>query len=235
MDNNMALEAKAGKLRVPDEPVSKKTRKVKKDSFSALTSAILILLTLVVSVGGWYAVGKHFFWSDIDMKRVNAQLDYYKQKVQANPKDTESLVALGYTYSLKGNNGQAIQQFNQAIMVDPNDFNAYLNLSLVLIKENRFNDALEDLNKAGQISPRDFNVPYEKGIVYRNLKMYKEATDSLTQANTLNPGDTDIIYETGMVAEAQGQKDNAIQIYKQALSFDPLYKPAIAALQRLQK
>ncbi|WP_407310742.1 tetratricopeptide repeat protein [Desulfosporosinus sp. SB140] len=233
IDNNMVIDPKAGKLRV-QESLSKKSKKAKKDSFSPLTSAILILLTLVISVGGWYGVGKYFFWSNLDMKRVNAQLDYYKQKVQAEPNNTEARVDLGYTYALKGNDGQAIQEFNQALMVDPKDFDAYLNLSLVFIKEKRFNEALEDLNKAGQLSPRDYKVPYEKGIVYRNLKMYKEATDSLNQANTLNPTNTDIIYETGMVAEAQGKKDDAIQIYKQALSYDPLYKPAIAALERLK-
>ncbi|TGE34445.1 tetratricopeptide repeat protein [Desulfosporosinus sp. Sb-LF] len=230
IDNNLVVNAAVGKVKVP-QPQSPKS---KKDSFTPLTSAVLILLTLVISVGGWYGVGKYFFWSDLDMKRVNQQLEFYKQKVQTDPNNTQARVDLGHTYFLKGNDGQAIQEFNQALIIDPKDFDAYYNLSLVLIKEKRFNEALEKLNKAGELSPRDYKVPFQKGIVYRNLKMYKEATDSLNMANTLMPTNTDIIFEIGMVAEAQGQKDNAIQIYKQVLSYDPLYKPAIAALERLK-
>lgn len=230
IENNLVINAEAGQVKV-SKP---KTSKPKRDSFTPLTSIILILLTLVVSVGGWYGVGKYYFWSNLDMKRVNQQLDYYKQKVQAEPNDTAARVNLGYTYFLKGNDGQAIQEFNQALMIDPKNFDAVYNLSLVFIKEKRFNEALEKLNAAGQLSPRDYKVPYQKGIVYRNLKMYKEATDSLNTANTLMPANTDIIYEIGMVAEAQGKKDDAIQIYKQVLSYDPLYKPAISALERLK-
>lgn len=233
IENNLVIKGKAGTVRVP-QPPTVKSPKSKKDSFSALTSVMLILLTLVVSVGGWYGVGKYFFWSNLDMKRVNAQLEFYKQKVQAQPNDTQARVDLGYTYFLKGNNADAIQEFNQALVIDPKDFDAYYNLSVVFIKEQRYNEALEKLSKAGELSPKDYKVPYQKGIAYRNLKMYKEATDSLTLANTLMPTNSDIIYEIGMVAEAQGQKDNAIQIYKQVLSYDPLYKPAIAALERLK-
>ncbi|ODA41995.1 tetratricopeptide repeat protein [Desulfosporosinus sp. BG] len=233
IENKLVLNNKVGTIKV-QQPPSIKSPKSRKDSFTPLTSAILILLTLVVSVGGWYGVGKYFFWSDLDMKRVNAQLEFYKQKVQTEPNNTEARVNLGYTYFLKGNDGQAIQEFNQVLVIDPKDFDAYYNLSLVLIKEKRYNEALQKLSKAGELSPRDYKVPFQKGIVYRNLKMYKEATDSLSQANVLMPANTDIIYEIGMVAEAQGQKDEATQIYKQVLSYDPLYKPAIVALERLK-
>ena len=232
-ENNSLIKANEGTVGVP-QPPSLKSPKSKKDSFTPLTSVILILLTLVISVAGWYGVGKYFFWSDLDMKRVNAQLEFYKQKVQADPKNTQARVDLGYTYFLKGKDVEATQEFNQALLLDPKDFDAYYNLSLVLIKEKRYNEALVKLSKANELSPRDFKVPFQKGIVYRNLKMYTEATDSLTLANKLMPTNTDIIYEIGMVAEAQNQKSAAIDIYKQVLSYDPLYKPAIAALERLK-
>lgn len=212
-----------------------KVKKVKKDSFTKLQSALLILLTLAISVGGWYGVGKVYFWSDLDMKRVDAQLVYLQQKVQTEPTDPETRVELGYTYLLKGENDKAIQELNQALLLDPKSFDAYYNLGLVMLKEERNNEALEKFQKAVDLSPKDFKGHLQKGVAYRSLGMYKEASVSLAQANKLLPGSADIIYETGRVAEAQGQKDAAIQIYKEALSYDPLFKDAVTALERVEK
>ncbi|WML46918.1 tetratricopeptide repeat protein [Neobacillus sp. PS3-34] len=63
--------------------------------------------------------------------------------------------------------------------------------------------------------------------------MYKDATKSLEEAARLKPGNTDIIYEVGVVAEAQGKKKEAEKIYKETLSYDPTFKPALKALDRL--
>lgn len=212
-----------------------KVKKVKKDSFTKLQSIVLILLTLAISVGGWYGVGKVYFWSDLDMKRVDAQLGYLQQKVQTEPTDPKTRVELGYTYLLKGQNDKAIQELNQALLLDPKSFDAYYNLGLVLLNEERNNEALEKFQKAVDLSPKDFKGHLQKGVAYRNLGMYKEASVSLAQANKLLPGSADIIYETGRVAEAQGQKDAAIEIYKEALSYDPLFKDAVTALERVEK
>ena len=212
-----------------------KVKKVKKDSFTKLQSVLLVLLTLVISVGGWYGVGKVYFWSDLDMKRVDGQLEYLQQKAQSEPTDPKTRVELGYTYYLKGQNDKAIQELNQAVLLDPKDFDAYYNLGLVMLKEKRNNEALEKFQKAVDLSPKDYKGHLQKGVTYRSMGMYKEASLSLAQANKLLPGSADIIYETGRVAEAQGQKEAAVEIYKEALSYDPLFKEAITALERVEK
>lgn len=210
-DNNKEIiKVEAGQV----EKTSRTASKPRKDSFTIFQSVVLILLTLVVSIGGYYAIGQKFFWTTLDMKRVNQQLEYYKQQVQSNPSDINARISLGYTYSLKGNNDQAIQQFSQVIALDAKNFDAYYNLGLVLNKEKRYNEALTQFGKAAELSPRDYKVHLQKGIALRNLKMYKEAKDALTQANKLMPMNSDIIYEIGMVAEAQGQKDEAKNIYQ---------------------
>jgi tetratricopeptide (TPR) repeat protein len=67
------------------------------------------------------------------MKRVDGQLEYLKQKAQAEPTDPKTRVELGYTYYLKGQNDQAIQELNQAVLLDPKYFDAYYNLGLVML------------------------------------------------------------------------------------------------------
>lgn len=218
----------------PQGPTPKK-KKERKDSFTKLQSTLLILLTLILSAAGWYAVGKYYFWTDLDMKRVNGQLEFLKQKVQAEPNNAKTRVELGYTYFLKGKEDQAIQELNQAIILDAKNFDAYYNLGLIVLKEKKYDEALERFQKCVELSPKDYKGHLEKGIAYRNLGMFKEASESLAQANKLLPGSADIIYQIGKVAEDQGQKDAAIEIYKEALSYDPLYKDAINSLDKLNK
>lgn len=226
---NTDVQLSAG---LPETPPKKKE---KKGTFTMAQTILLIFLTLLISVGGWFAVGKYYVWTDIDMKRVNAQLDFYKQKVASEPNNIKARVELGYTYFLKKNNTEAIREYNQALVLDPNFYDAYYNLGVVLIAEKRYNEALEKLTKAIQLSPRDYKGHLQRGIAYRNLGMFKEAKESLEQANKLMPTNADIIYEIGRIAEDEGDKELAVQIYKEVLTYDPLFKQASEALERLEK
>jgi len=207
----------------------------KNNTFSIKKSIMLILLTLILSVGGWYAVGTYYVWADVDIQRVNEQLEFYKQKVMSEPNNAKARVDLGYTYFLKEKNPEAIREFKQALLIDPKFFDAYYNLGVVQLSEKQYNEALENITKAVELSPRDYKGHLQKGIAYRNLGMFEEAMKSLNQANKLNPTNADIIYQIGRVAEDQGDKDMAIGIYKEVLGFDPLFKDAIESLQRLEK
>lgn len=216
------------------EQSSKKTKKIKESKkFKWWQSLLILLLTLVISVSAGYYVSAKYFWSNLDMNRINSQLKYYQDRVDKKPNDPNERVNLGYTYFLKGDNDEAIKQLKLAADLDKKNFNAYLNLSIVYNDEKRYNDALKAAQKAVELSPKDYKGQLQKGIVYRNLKMYKDSLDALNQANQLLPGNTDTIFEIGKVAEAQGHKKDAEKIYKEALSYDPMYKPALKALEQL--
>lgn len=208
--------------------------KNKKDYFTLLQASVLIVLTIAISIGGWYVVGQKYFWTGRDEKRISEQLAYLEKQVQANPKDPQMRVDLGYTYFIKGDNTKAIRELSQVVELDKKNFNGFYNLGLVYLDENRLDEALEQFQKCIELSPRDYKGYMQKGIAYRKLKMYKDALSCLNQASKLKPGGADIIYEVGMVVEAQGDKKGAAAIYKDALRYDPLYKDAADALKRVQ-
>jgi len=209
--------------------------KNKNDSFTLLQALALILLTVIVSFSGWYAAGQLFFWKDLDIKRVDAQLEFLEKRVEAEPRNLEHRVSLAYTYFLKGDNDQAVKELNQVLAIDKKYSAAYYNLGLVYSDEGRANDALEMFQKTVELSPQDHKGHLQKGILYREMKMYKEAVESLETANKILPGNANVIYEIGRVAEEQGNFETAITIYKEALSYDPLYKDAVEALKRVEK
>jgi tetratricopeptide (TPR) repeat protein len=203
-------------------------------TFKKRTAFLLLLLSLIFSVGTGYALGHFYFWNSIDMKRVNDQLVYYKEEIRKDPTNLQNRIVLGYTYYLKGNNEEAIKQFYYVLDQDQNYYDAHYNLGLVYLDEERYNDALMEFEKTVKIAPRDFKGHIQRGITYRELKEYEKATKSLEEANKLAPTNADIIYQIGMVAEAQRKYVDAISIYKDALQYDPLYKDALDGLDRLK-
>jgi tetratricopeptide (TPR) repeat protein len=201
--------------------------------FSKFQSFLMIFLSFAITSGAGYALGHFYFWNDLDMKRVNEQLEYYQERVRVDPANLKNRIVLGYTYYLKGENKKAIKEFDYVIDQDKNYYDAYYNMGLVYLDENRYNDALLMFDKTVNIAPKDFKGHVQMGITYRNLKMYDKAATSLEEANKLNPANADIIYQIGMVAEAQGETTVAMDIYKDALQFDPLFEEAATALERL--
>jgi tetratricopeptide (TPR) repeat protein len=210
-----------------------KLKKHKNKNFTKLQAILLIVGTLIISVVGGYFISDKYLWSNKDQGRIEEQLEYYKQLVDAEPNNPEHRVNLGYTYFILGKNSDAIKQMKMATDLDKQYFGAYFNLGLVYLDEERYNDALKQAQKAVELGPRNFKAHLLSGMVYRELKMYEEATKSLKEALTIMPTNTDVITEIGKVEEDQGNDKEAEGFFKEALSYDPLYKPATEGLERI--
>jgi tetratricopeptide (TPR) repeat protein len=225
----------AHELPIKEKPeVKNETRTDKKnDSFTKLQGISLIIATLLISLVAGYVISDKFIWSKEDENRIVQQVNYYEGLVSKEPNKPEHRVNLGYSYHLNGESEEAIKQLQMAIDLDKKNVGAYFNLGLVYNAEKRYDDALKQSNKAVELAPRDYKGHLLEGMIYRNMKMYKEALASLQEADKLMPVNNDIIYEIGRVAEDQGNVKDAEELYKKALSYDPLYKPASEALTRL--
>jgi tetratricopeptide (TPR) repeat protein len=205
----------------------------KNDRFTKLQGISLIIATLLISLVGGYIISDKYIWSKEDENRIVQQVNYYEGLVSKEPNKPENRVNLGYSYHLNGENEEAIKQLLMAIDLDKKNVGAYFNLGLVYNDEGRYDDALKQSNKAVELAPRDYKGHLLEGMIYRKLKMYEEALASLQEADKLMPVNNDIIYEIGRVAEDKGNVNDAEELYKKALSYDPLYKPASEALTRL--
>lgn len=212
---------------------SKKIKHKKNDRFNWWQSIIVLVLTLGICLTAGYYISSKYIWKDQSALQISERIKYYTQQVEEKPNDPKIRVQLGYTYYLKGDDDNAIKQYQVAKNLDKNNFDAYLNLSIIYDKENRSNEALEMATKAVKISPQDYKGFVMQGRSYRKLKMYDKAVASLQSARKLEPANCDVIYEIGSVAEARGDKKGAESIFKEALSYDPTYKPALTALDKL--
>ena len=224
----------AHELPIKESPESNNDTRIKKNnSFTKLQGISLIIATLLISLVGGYMISDKFIWSKQNQDRIVQQVNYYEGLVSKEPNKPEHRVNLGYSYHLNGENEEAIKQLQMAIDLDKKNVSAYFNLGLVYNDEKRYDDALKQSNKAVELAPRDYKGHLLEGMVYRQLKMYTEALASLQEADKLMPVNNDIIFEIGRVAEDQGNMKDAEELYKKALSYDPLYKPASEALTRI--
>ncbi|WP_040204197.1 tetratricopeptide repeat protein [Neobacillus jeddahensis] len=203
------------------------------DRFTKLQGFSFIIATLLISLIGGYLICDRFIWTNNDQNRMDQQISYYEGLVSKEPNKPEHRVNLGYSYHLNGENEDAVKQLLVAIDLDKKNVGAYFNLGLVYNDEKRYDDALKQAKKAVELAPKDYKGHLLEGMVYRKLKMFKEALASLQEADKLMPVNNDIIFEIGRVAEDQGKVKDAEELYKKALSYDPLYKPATEALTRL--
>jgi tetratricopeptide (TPR) repeat protein len=203
--------------------------------YSIWLTTFLCVITAVITAGGWYYFGEKYLKVQATTIRLEEQLEFYKQKSAAQPKDANVLVDLGYTYSKLGDYDNAIQSLEKAKKLDKNNYNVYLNLGITYISAKNYDEATEALVKATKIAPIDYQGHLYLGIAYKELKMYDKASQSLGKANSMQPGSSTILFNIGEIAEESGDYKNAADIYKEALSYDPLYKDAIEALERVEK
>lgn len=218
---------------IDTEESASKTPASKNNRFKKWQAISLILATLLISLVSGYFICDKFIWTDQNQSRIEQQVAYYEGLVSKEPNKPEHRTNLGYSYHLNGENDAAVKQLLMAIDLDKENVGAYFNLGLVYNDLKRYDDALKQSKKAVELAPKDYKGHLLEGMVYRKLKMYEDALASLEEANKLMPANTDIIFEIGKVAEDQGKIKDAEELYKKALTYDPLYKPASEALAKI--
>jgi tetratricopeptide (TPR) repeat protein len=195
-------------------------------------SSILVVWVLIVGSIGMF-VGNRYFWSEVDVRRVEREIAHYRQLAELEPENPEHLVALGFNFHRLNDTQSAISNLNAAIQLDDQYFDAYLNLGYVYTDLNYWDDALVAFEKCVEISPEDYKGQFNLGIVYRELNMIDASYDALHKALDLRPGATDVIYHLALTAEREGNNESAIHYLEQTLAFDPRYAEALSLYKKL--
>ncbi len=197
--------------------------------------ALSLLLSVTVFTGAGNFLGTRFFWSDLDLRRIEKEIAYYQQLTDAEPLEPEHRVNLGYTYLRRGDYGRALIQLRAAVEIDDTYMPAYLNAGYVYQAMELWDEALENFQKVTELAPDDYRGYFNMGICYMYLGMENYALDMFFTAKALRPGASDVAYYTGMTLERMGEYKAAMEEYEEALSFNPKYREAQAALNRLSR
>jgi tetratricopeptide (TPR) repeat protein len=203
---------------------------------SPLWKVLLNLVLIIALTSGTAAfVGNRFVWSDQDMRRINKEIEYHQQLVEAEPTEPEHRVNLGYTFLRKGDFDRALIQLNAAMEFDENYMPAYLNAGYVYQAMELWDEALEHFQQVTELAPDDYRGYFNMGVCFTNIGKYELALETYNTAKLLRPAASDVAFYTAMTYEKMGAIEAAIDEYQEALSFNPKYTEAQQAIDRLQK
>ncbi|HEY9072285.1 MAG TPA: tetratricopeptide repeat protein, partial [Candidatus Ozemobacteraceae bacterium] len=110
-----------------------------------------------------------------------------QKKLQLDPEDTESLLALALEYSLQKQYAKAVDLYFKVLKIEPRNFHAFNNLGILYKKTGQYADAIHCYEQAQKLQPDSYWVPYNMGLAYESMGRMQEARESYGKALSLNP------------------------------------------------
>jgi tetratricopeptide (TPR) repeat protein len=99
----------------------------------------------------------------------------------------------------------------------------------------QYDKALAEFETCVMRDYRFIEAYIEKSIILYGQKNYKAAMDNLNYASEINYANPDVYFWKGRCLEAQGKKEEALDNYYKALTFDRGFAEAREAIKRLKK
>ena len=172
------------------------------------------------------------------------------EMANADPQLEEAYYRLGAIALRAGRNDQAVADLTAAVGIDRTDADALNLLGSALLKTGKPDDALKVLTRAIALVPTGWCDPYQtlaqtyttlgkaQGAVYANAMVSlcgkqpdaaRAALQGITSGEFLVPATLGLAF----VAEAQGDIDGAIGLFRKVLATDPQNFTAISGIQAL--
>ena len=140
----------------------------------------------------------------------------------AHPNDAQGDVMLGTLYEAQGNVNGATDSYKKALAIQPDNPLAQNNLAFLMLENNQDVDAALTLaQSARRTLPHSSNTADTLAWAYYHKGLYGSAKDLLEDAAKTNPNDASIQYHLGMVYSKMGNKADAVDHLKKAVSLAP--------------
>ncbi|HPQ72268.1 MAG TPA: tetratricopeptide repeat protein [bacterium] len=173
------------------------------------------------------------FPGEVDVLRARAtvmtEMGRFEQAEQAleearkiAPQDKQVIYSLAVLYERSGRWKKAVQLMEQQLETDPNDADALNFVGYTLADHDaELEHAEELLRRVMTLKPNSGHVVDSYGWVLYKLKRYDEALQQLKRALELEPSEAVIAEHIGDVYAAQGDKENAVEYWRMALTLNP--------------
>ncbi|WAK01129.1 tetratricopeptide repeat protein [Methylobacter sp. YRD-M1] len=148
------------------------------------------------------------------------------------PKSDDAMVLLAHAYNKQNAHALADEHFRKALDINPGNFDAVMPVIAQMIKNKDIARADEVLQKALAVKP-DHAGALQALAQVRLMKKDWAGTQKVADAISTKPkGDGFSKYLSGKVSEGQGQYQEAVAKYKDALAVSPGLSDALVGLMR---
>ncbi len=163
-----------------------------------------------------------------------SSIDLWKDSVAKSPEKYRPRFQLAFAYFLAGDNGDAIEQFQKVAELGKPTYELLIDWALAYDASGKLDQALDKLKQAAAIE-QTAHVYSQIGMVYGKMGKYPEALDALATAQHLNSKFAMTYYTRGNVYEQQGNRVQAAEEYRHALSLNSQLQVARDALARVSQ
>lgn len=153
-------------------------------------------------------------------------VEYFTNKLNANPKDTFALNMRAGGYQDRKEYDKAIADYNTAIAIQPNDPTAFNNRGVAWRDKQNYDKAIEDYTEAIRINSKIPVYHINRGVAWRMKNEFDKAIDDYTECIRLEPRYAMAYYSRGICWYLKKDYDTAIRDYDDAIRLDPKYAPA---------
>lgn len=191
-----------------------------------LTLAAVFIV--IVAFSGYYYWDRYVYLDDQSPLEIG--VEHLEAMVRENPEDPQARVALAQYYFENGVYEKAIEQAQQVLAAYPDDDNALFVLGMSYIQSGQTEAAFEpllqftDSRRESPMARSDTVLQtalYFLGQSYVETNQPDKAVEVLKEALLINAADADAMYQLGLAYALQGQHEEAITQYEEAVRFVP--------------
>lgn len=169
------------------------------------------------------------------MGNYDDAVECFEDVVAENPSDVLAFNHIGSIRAQQGDNEKAIASYERGLKIDPNHPVLQLNLAKSCEALGKYDKAIGAYETALRSKPGWLEAIDGYANLLLKLNRTREATDVVLQAIRLNPKDVKMHTSLGTVYTRQSDFKNAKGEYKEALSSDENYDPALTGLANAQE
>ena len=156
----------------------------------------------------------------------------FQKSADLNSDNKDAFIELGKLYTDK-NDPIALKYFDNALLLDSLDFNAMIGKGYYFQTKKQTNEAIDVYKNILAHNPRYDIALFNLGLIYMDADSLDKANSHFNMVIQETPTFYKAYYFRGLVAEKKGDKNTALQNYKQALAFKSDYAKALEGIKRM--
>lgn len=142
--------------------------------------------------------------------------------------------AIAWTYMVDLNDPhKGFEYFKEAVELNNACSRAYTGMGIYYNHIKEYEKAIKCFIKGIEYAPEDGENYFGLAVCYKELKMYDEIEKNLIMANALLPEDNRILYEFAFELLRQEKQEEAIEMFKEILLYNPDDEEVISLINSL--